>query len=209
MTLQMRVLRRLLAAAAILVSAASCGDVVRSSRSPVLVVVDSLTAAPSGGRGAGIFTTNLLSDVQTLVTTPDPCSTARPCPTFFNDLARVQLHLESKAASVAPTSNNQVTMTRFRVTYRRTDGRSTPGVDVPYGFDGALTFTVPPVGTSTFGFELVRNVAKQESPLIQLIVNRNIINTVADVTLYGTDLVGNEVSVTASISIEFGNFADN
>ena len=27
-------------------------------------------------------------------------------------------------------------MTRYRVEFRRTDGRNTPGVDVPYGFDG-------------------------------------------------------------------------
>ena len=43
-----------------------------------------------------------------------------------------------------PTSNNAITVNRYRVTYRRSDGRNTPGVDVPYAFDGAVTFTVEP-----------------------------------------------------------------
>ena len=209
MTVHMSVLRRLLAAAAILAATISCGDVVRQGRSPVIIVVDSFSGAPGGGRGAGQFTGTLLSDVQALVTTPDPCTTVSPCPTFFNDLARVTLHLESKDAVVLPTANNQVTIRNFRVTYRRLDGRNTPGVDIPFGFDGAVTATIPPTGSTTFGFELVRNVAKQESPLIQLVVNRNIINAIADVTLYGTDLVGNDITATASMSIEFGNFSDN
>ena len=59
------------------------------------------------------------------------------------------------------------------------------------------------------GFEIVRHVAKGETPLVQMIANLNIINAVADVTLYGTDLVGNDVSATGSISIEFGNFGDH
>ena len=47
--------------------------------------------------------------------------------------------------------------------YIRADGRNTPGVDVPYGFDGALTATVS--GSTTVGFELVRHIAKEEAPL--------------------------------------------
>jgi hypothetical protein len=80
---------------------------------------------------------------------------------------------------------------------------------VPYGFDGAITGTVPPSGTATFGFELVRSVAKSETPLVQLVSNFGVlINAIADVTFYGTDQVGNDISVVGSISIEFGNFGD-
>ena len=35
-----------------------------------------------------------------------------------------------------------------------------------------------------------------------------LINAIADVTFYGRDQVGNDISVTGSISIEFGNFGD-
>ena len=49
----------------------------------------------------------------------------------------------------APTTNNEVTISRYRVVYRRTDGRNVQGVDVPYAFDGGVTGTVPLGGTLT------------------------------------------------------------
>lgn len=208
MRLHIPVAGRILTIAALLAATISCGDVARQGRSPVYVVIDSLLAAPGGGFGANQFTGTLRSDVIVLLRTPDPCSPASPCPTFYSDSGQVTLHLQSKELAIAPTSNNQVTLRRYRVTYRRVDGRNTPGVDVPFGFDGAFTGTIPPTGQATFSFELVRHIAKQESPLIQLRSNPNILLTMADVTIYGTDLVGNEVSVTGSITIEFGNFGD-
>jgi hypothetical protein len=36
----------------------------------------------------------------------------------------------------------------------------------------------------------------------------NIINVIARVTFYGADRVGNNVTVTGQIGIEFGNFGD-
>jgi hypothetical protein len=202
------IVRRFLAVAALAAAAASCGDVVREGRSPVFLVLDSLQAAPSGGFGAGKFGGSLFSDVIVNLTTPAPCSPQTPCPTLYADNGQAVLHLASKDASLSPTSNNQVTITRYHVTYRRADGRNTPGADVPYAIDGAVTGTVPPSGPATFSFEIVRHVAKEESPLVQLISSSAIIATIADVTLYGTDQVGNAINVTGSISIEFGNFGD-
>jgi hypothetical protein len=212
----MRIVRRSLTLAALVAATTSCGDAVRNGSSPVFVTVLSFTAAPGGGHGAGVFTGTLLSDVQVLVTSPAPCSPATPCPTVFDDFGQVVLQLTPKALGVAPTSNNQVTFSRYHVDYTRADGLNTPGVYVPYGFDGAVTATVLPTGPVTIGFELVRHVAKEEPPLAQLVpvslgtvqINGVIINTIATVTLYGTDQVGNAVSVTASMSIEFGNFGD-
>ena len=60
----------------------------------------------------------------------------------------------------------------------------------------------------SLAFELVRHVAKEESPLIQLTTSPTIITTIAQVTFYGADQVGNEVSVTGNIQIDFGNFGD-
>jgi len=60
----------------------------------------------------------------------------------------------------------------------------------------------------TTGFELVRNIAKRESPLVQLKSGDNILSMTARVTLYGADRVGNSVQVTGQIQIEFGNFGD-
>ena len=79
---------------------------------------------------------------------------------------------------------------------------------MPFAFDGAVTGTIPAGGTLTLGFELVRNVAKQESPLVQLKTSSNIISTIATVTFYGADRVGNDIQATGQIQIEFGNFGD-
>ncbi len=51
--------------------------------------------------------------------------------------------------ATSPTRTSRPATTRSRSTatasiYRRSDGRNTPGVDVPYAFDGAVTFTVAP-----------------------------------------------------------------
>jgi len=196
---------------AALIATASCGDVIRQDRSAVLLVINTLGAQQ--GNKPGQFFSTLNSDVITNVTTPAPCSPTNPCPTVFGDVGQVVLSLALKnvgspSAPAAPTTNNQVTITRYHVSYRRADGRNTPGVDVPYSFDGASTGTVPVTGNLTLGFELVRIVAKQESPLVQLITNPAFITTIADVTFYGQDLVGNQVSVTGSIQVQFGNFGD-
>jgi hypothetical protein len=135
----------------------------------------------------------------------------------FNDGGRVQLRLVLKdigtpAAPTSPTTNNAVTITRYRVNYRRSDGHNIQGVDVPYAFDGGATGTVPESGTFTMVFELVRHTAKLEPPLSQLRATGASlpapISTVTEVTFFGRDLVGNEVSATGSILISFGDFAD-
>jgi hypothetical protein len=204
----MRMSIQLLGLAAMLAATVSCGDVVRQGRSPGVLVMNSLQAASGGGHNADKMGSFLQSDVIVLLTTPAPCSPATPCPTIFSDNGSASIALVMKDVSVTPTSNNQVTITSYSVNYRRNDGRNTPGVDVPFPFSGAVTTTVVPGGTATIGFEIVRHVAKLESPLVQLESNRDIITTIADVTFYGKDLVGNDITVTGSIQIDFGNFGD-
>jgi len=203
----MRIVGTVLAVAAVAVATASCGDVVRQGRSPVFLVMDSLTGS-RGGPGGGTFSGTLQSDVIVLLTSPAPCTPTARCPAVFSDSGQVVLRLVSKDISLAPTSNNAVTITRYRITFRRADGRNTPGVDVPYGFDGAVTATVPASGSATVSFELVRHVTKEEPPVVLLIGNGSIIHTIAEVTFYGADQVGNDISVTGTMSIEFGNFGD-
>ena len=79
---------------------------------------------------------------------------------------------------------------------------------MPYAFDGAATFTVPADGSATAGFVIVRSQAKREAPLASLVTNDTLITTIAYVTFYGRDQVGNEVSVTGTIDVTFGNFGD-
>jgi hypothetical protein len=205
----MRTATRLLGLAALVAATSSCGDVVRQGRSPSILVINSLQGASGGGHAANTFGTTLLSDVQVLLTSPDPCKTTSPCPTVFDDSGQAVLSLAMKDTTGTPTSNNQVTIERYTVVFSRNDGRNTPGVDVPFPLDGAVTITLPAGGSSTLSFEMVRHVAKEEAPLVQLITNRGIITTIATVTFYGHDLVGNDISATGSMVVEFGNFGDS
>ncbi|HVQ16691.1 MAG TPA: hypothetical protein VMS40_23980 [Vicinamibacterales bacterium] len=191
--------------------AASCGEFTREGRSPAIVIVRSLLVAR--GDTPDELSGNLLSDVRVLRTSPAPCSDAAPCPTIFNDVAEVQLSLILKdpgapGIGANPSTLNQVTINHYRVEFRRADGRNTPGVDVPFPFESAMTFTVLSDGVSSMGFEIVRHVAKEEAPLKALAVNGNIISTIARVTFYGRDQAGNEISATADVGVDFGDFAD-
>jgi hypothetical protein len=206
----MRHVNGLVAVAALVASSVSCGDVVRSGKAPMFLVIDLMQGQRGGGSG-NTLGNPLQSDVLSLVTTPAPCTTDSPCPTVFNDVGQVVLRIVPKdignaAVPAAPSTNNEVTVNRFRVVYRRADGRNTPGVDVPYGFDGAVTGTVQIGSQLTLGFELVRHSAKLEAPLANLVSNITILTTIADVTFYGQDRVGNEISVTGSIQIDFANY---
>lgn len=194
------------AIAALVATSVSCGDVIRNGRSPSILVIQSLGGAQ--GNHPSQVSSVLSSDVQVLLTTPAPCSTTSPCPTVFDDIGSATFAVVLKDTTVTPTSNNSVTLTRYRVDYSRTDGRNNPGVDVPYGFEYPLTLTIQAGSTGTATFELVRTTAKEESPLVQLVNNGVIINTIATVTFYGTDLVGNAITASGSILINFGNFAD-
>jgi len=208
---RMRNISRILLAAAVALAGTSCGDVVRTGRAPVFLVIDSLAAAK--GDDEEKFFSFLLSDVITNVTTPDPCKPESPCPTVFNDPGQATLRLTPKdigpvGAATVPSANNEVTINRVHIKYRRADGRNVPGVDVPYEIDSAATATVPSSGTVTMGFQLVRHTSKEEAPLVQLKTNGVIIATIAEVTLYGRDRVGNDISATGTIEVDFGNFGD-
>jgi hypothetical protein len=191
---------RLMTGVVLVVFTASCGDLTRQGTGSSYLAITQLEAA-SGAEPAN-FGGTLHSDVITVVD---------EVPGIFNDLGRVNFQLLMKDPGGAetptqPSSANFITINRYRVRYLRADGRNTPGVDVPFGFDGAFTATVS--STSTVGFELVRHIAKQEAPLRALRESSVIISTITEITFYGHDQTGREVAVTGQILVDFGNFAD-
>lgn len=129
-----------------------------------------------------------------------------------SDVAKIDLRLGMKDPGTTtnpstPTSANFITVTRYHVKYVRSDGRNTQGVDVPYEFDGAASVTVRDA-VSTLVITLVRAQAKLEAPLLAL---RNaggsvVISTIAEITLYGTDQTGRDVSVVGKISVNFADY---
>jgi hypothetical protein len=164
---------------------AACGDAVTQGTSSVFLTLNQLSTLGATGSNT------LQSDVSKNVA----------------DLGQAIFSLAAKDLAIAPTTNNQVTLTQYHVAYRRADGLATPGVDVPYAFDGATTGTVPPAGSLTVTFVLVRQDAKQETPLVQLNNTTGVITTIADVTFYGTDQTGHAITVTGSMQVDFGNFS--
>ena len=191
---------RLAGAVGVMLASASCGDAVRQGTSSSYLIIEKLEAAK--GSEEGTFTTNLISDVVTVVNGNS---------TIFNDLGKVTFSLALKNPGPAtgpttPSQNNFITVDRYHVSFVRSDGRNTPGVDVPYPFDGAFTVTVSDNAES--GFVLVRNQAKREAPLAALALNGSLISTIAVVTFYGHDQTGRVVTAEGRIDVTFGNFAD-
>jgi hypothetical protein len=199
------------AAVGLLAGSVSCGDVLDQGRAPVIVVVDSIEAA--SGAEPGNMGGFLLSDVQTLVDQTVGGETVQ-VPVIFNDVAQVTMRIIPKdagtgAVNLNPTPWNAVTLNRYRITYTRTDGRNTPGVDVPYPVDGAVTATLSATPT-VVPFEIVRHQQKLEQPLRSLanFGGRLFISTIAEVMFYGADQVGNDVQARATMSVSFSDYAD-
>jgi hypothetical protein len=182
-----------------LAAISACGQMNSTGRASSYLLIDLLQAA--SGAKPDTFSTTLQSDVLTKGS-------------IYEDPGKVTLRIALKdpgtaASPNAPTTTNWVTVTRSHVSFRRSDGRNTQGVDVPYAFDGAATGTFDSAGGSLV-FVLVRAQAKLESPLAELRGSGGdiIISTLADVTFYGQDQNGNQVAVTGTISVNFADWAD-
>ena len=138
------------------------------------IIIDQLEAA-SGAESSPTFGNVLQSDVRT-------------GSGVFEDPGRVVMRLGLKDITTPnqPSTNQFITITRYRVVFRRADGRNQQGVDVPYAFDGAITFTVGSQSAAA-GFTIVRAQSKLEPPLRQLagLGGEVAISTLADVTFYG------------------------
>jgi hypothetical protein len=131
-------------------------------------------------------------------------------PTIFEDPGVVTFGLGMKNPSNLPSPSNFITLNRYRVNFVRADGRNTPGVDVPYPFDGAFTATVNKESGVAATLALVRIQAKQENPLKPLVGSGGAlaISTLAEITFYGQDQAGREVSATGRIGVTFSDWGD-
>jgi hypothetical protein len=204
---------RAIAAALLGLVTIACGDVARTGRSPAFLIIEALEG-DSGADDEENFSSVLMSDVQTIVEQNIGTETVR-IPTVFNDSGRVRFRLAVKnpgtpTSPLGPSTLNEITVTRYRVVFRRTDGRNTPGVDVPHPFEGGMTLTVPAQATVEGVFDMVRHTSKTEPPLRNLIGGGQAIhiNTVAEVTFFGRDQAGNEVTAGGLVTVNFADFGD-
>jgi hypothetical protein len=167
---------------------------VQSDNSSSYLVVNSLLGAPGAEPAKmGGF---LDSDVQTKGG-------------VFEDPGQVTFKLGLKDAGTAdsptkPTSANFITISKYTVVFTRSDGGA-----VPAAFEGAVTVTVNDIG-GVASVVLVPASAKLQAPLLSLVGGGGgvEIKTVATVTFFGKDQAGRTVQVTATIGVNFADWAD-
>lgn len=102
-----------------------------------------------------------------------------------------------------------VRVSRYTVSYFRSDGRSVEGIDVPFTFSGNTTVLVESGADSTTELvvDLVRHQAKLEPPLIN-IVGVQVVTMFAEITFYGQTVSGKAVQAKGTIQVTFADFAD-
>jgi hypothetical protein len=178
------------------VGASACGSsFARNGQASSYLIVKDLRLGGGGGAASVPFESDVMSDTGSI----------------FEDGGTVTLigAMRDVTNPNGPTTNNIIQIDRYHVAFRRSDGRNTPGVDVPYAFDGGVTAAVPIGGETGFPFVMVRIQAKLEQPLAGLRghAEAGVISTIAEVTFYGHDQAGREVQVTGTTSVNFADWA--
>ncbi|MFW6160028.1 MAG: hypothetical protein ACOC57_02680 [Acidobacteriota bacterium] len=179
----------------------SCNPIEDESRSPSILVLLNLTGSDIEGNEANF----LQSDVVKL--DEDSGGTYVTADTASATLTAKLLQPESQFGS---SQYNSIMLTRYIVSYYRTDGKNSQGVDVPYSFEGSLSTLIEIDQSVDISFIIVREVAKLEPPLINLADGRaeGTITVTAKVEFYGHDLTNNTVKTTGYLTIYFANYID-
>ncbi len=127
------------------------------------------------------------------------------------DTVKVAVGVRNKNPKVpTPYVPGAVLIQSYEVRYFRTDGRGTEGVDVPYRITGNLAIGVDASDKDNVEvpIEVVRRQAKVEPPLSS-IFQTTVLTTMAEVTLYGQTVAGQNVSSSARFQIDFADFLDD
>jgi hypothetical protein len=126
----------------------------------------------------------------------------------------IAIRFKNPNVSIIPSIPSVVTIERYEVKYRRSDGRGVEGQDVPYSISGNLTlaFDVKTSGTDVLTLEVVRAQAKLEPPLRNLrsvtgtsLGGAFIVTMFADITLHGRTISGQNVTATGTLQIDFAD----
>jgi hypothetical protein len=173
-----------------------CNPVEDDSRSSSLLLVDSIIGADAQGNTGNFLQSDVLMSSGSVRA----------------DTAEATLRAETVDPDplLGTSQYNDIVVTRYLVTYSRTDGKSVPGVDVPYPFEGSLSAVVNAGATSSVSFVIVREAAKLEPPLLDLadLGGEVVLTCTAKVEFYGHDLANRTVKATGYLTIYFANYAD-
>jgi hypothetical protein len=175
----------------------SCNPIADESQSDSLLVVVSITGIDLQDNEVNF----LQSDVLTIDSDGNEYVTG--------DTAKVTFTAKLMNPVAAEASHyNSIQVNRYTVQYIRSDGKSVEGVDVPYSFEGSMSALVEIDGTAEVSFIVVREVAKLETPLIDLVEARGegVLQVVAKIDFYGQDMANNKVRATGYLTIFFANY---
>jgi hypothetical protein len=192
---------KILGLAALVLLAWACNPVEDESKSPTMIVIESVKGTDSAGNEADY----LQSDVIKVDATTQATS-------ILADVAVATL----RAATLDPkpvqgvSQWSDITLSRYVVSYSRVDGNNRPGVDVPYPFEGSMSILLKTSVSTDVGFVVVREVAKTEPPLVSLRGSRaeRVIYCKAQIDFYGQDMTGKKVMATGYLNISFTDYAD-
>jgi hypothetical protein len=194
----MRNLKKLLSLSLLLTTAFllnSCNPIEDETKSSSLLIVDSIMGQDAEGQSANYLQSDVLKE-----------------DTVFADVAvaNVRAATLDPAPLLGASQYNDILLTRYTVSYSRTDGKNTAGVDVPYPFEGSLSALVKVGNTTSVSIVVVREVAKQELPLIRLADGgaEGVLTCTAKIDLYGHDLTNNNVKASGYLTIYFANYVD-
>jgi hypothetical protein len=180
----------------------SCNPLENDTQSASMLIIESITGKDMQGVEGNLLQSDVLYYNSTTGTY-----------TIQADLAKANLSaqtLDPKPAQGA-SQFNDIQLDKYFVTYSRSDGKNTPGVDVPYPFEGGISVRVA-IGIKTeVTFIVVRETAKQEPPLINLTqptTRGEVLYMTARIDFYGHDLANKTVKATGYLSIAFADYAN-
>lgn len=179
-----------------LVALYSCNPIEDDSRSSSMLIVDNILGTDFEGGSANYLQSDVVMSSGTIRA----------------DTATATLRAETLDPDplLGTSTYNDIVVTRYLVSYSRTDGKSVPGTDVPYPFEGSLSTSVRVGSTTSISFVIVREVAKMEPPLLRLadFGAEQVLACTAKVEFYGHDTANRTVKATGYLTIYFANYAD-
>lgn len=162
-----------------------------SEKSDTVLIVSKITGKDAEGKDADF----LQSDVTTVLGD------------VYADVAKATLEAKLKEPeTLGPGISymNSILVNRYRVTYTAVDPS---GSTVPQSFEGSLSTLIEVDSSLDVSFIIVRDIAKQNSPLSDLALG-GVLQVIATVTFYGHDLADKEVEATGYLSIYFKDYPD-
>ncbi len=179
----------------------SCNAVENETDSSSILVVENIMGQD--------IEENEANFLQSDVVYQDPTTGAE---TIHADIATASLSakLLNPLSVTGPSQYNDIMLDRYVVTYFRSDGNNTEGVNVPYSFEGQMSVNIPIDSEVGVSFVIVREVAKLEPPLINLQAARDVgvLQIHAKVEFFGHDMANKNIKATGYLDIFFANYAN-